>query len=207
MMKMAKKSFMFCLVVLFFCIFIFASRAQEVSLSEQEMPFYVYYDTGLSRNHFYPSGWMGDWGEVKFNDDYRADYYSGQSCIRITYFAKGFHGAGWVGIYWQNPLKNWGTVEGGYNLNKAKKLSFYARGEQGGEVISEFKVGGITGDYPDSGSASIGPVVLTNQWQQYMIDLSNTNLSYVSGGFCWSTSKDANSGRPITFYLDDIKYE
>ncbi|MFH1692512.1 MAG: hypothetical protein ABIC68_08135 [Candidatus Omnitrophota bacterium] len=206
-MKTIERPFVLLLAVLFSCLFISASGAQETVLQEQDMPFYVYYDTGSSRNHFYPSGWMGDWGEIKFNDDCRTGFHGGHSCIRVTYFAKGFNGAGWVGIYWQDPLKNWGTVEGGYNLGKARRLSFYARGERGGEVISEFKVGGITGDYPDSGTASIGPVVLTDQWQQYTIDLSDTELSHISGGFCWSTSRDANSGQPITFFLDDIRYE
>jgi len=39
-----------------------------------------------------------------------------------------------------------------------KKLSFWARGDKGGEKIAEFKVGGITGEHGDSDSASIGPV-------------------------------------------------
>lgn len=203
-----RRIYIFFTIVLFFSCLSFAVSAQENSCSPQDMPFYVYRDTGSSDNHFYPSGWMGDWGEVKYNDDSRTGVYDGQSCIRITYFAKGFHGAGWAGMYWQNPLKNWGTVAGGgFNLTKAKKLIFYARGEYGGEVISEFKIGGISGNYPDSGTASIGPIVLTDQWQEYAIDLSLMDLSYISGGFCWSTSKDANAGRPITFYLDGIKYE
>ncbi len=206
-MKMRVGIFAFLAVSLFFHFFTSMSKASEVVSQEEPMPFYVYHDTGSSYNHFYPSGWMGDWGEIKFNDDCREGYYSGQSCIRVTYFGKGFHGAGWVGIYWQNPLKNWGTVFGGYNLGKAKRLSFYAKGEKGGEVISEFKAGGITGDYPDSGIASIGPVILTDQWQQYSIDLTDTNLSSISGGFCWSISRDVNSGQPVTFYLDEIRYE
>lgn len=206
-MKAAKMFFVFFLLGLFSCLLISSVLARDVSSQEENMPFYVYYDTGSSYNHFYPSGWMGDWGEIKFNDDYRRDPRSGGSCIRVTYFGKGFHGAGWAGIYWQNPLKNWGTVFGGYNLSKAKRLSFYAKGEKGGEVISEFKVGGITGDYSDSGVVSIGPVVLTDQWKQYIIDLTDADLSYISGGFCWSTSKNVNSDRPITFYLDEIRYE
>ena len=48
---------------------------------------------------------------------------------------------GWAGIYWQHPDKNWGD-EIGLNLVGAKKISFYAKGERGGEIV-EFISGGI----------------------------------------------------------------
>jgi hypothetical protein len=52
----------------------------------------------------------------------------------------------------------------------------------------------------------MGPVVLTKDWQQYEIDLSGKDISYISGGFCWSTNLDVNPDG-CTFYLDDIRYE
>ena len=67
-------------------------------------------------------------------------------------------------------------------------------------------MGGITGDFGDSDSAGIGPVVLTNDWQQYTIDLAGKDLSSISGGFCWATNLDVNPEGAL-FYLDEIKYE
>jgi len=83
-----------------------------------------------------------------------------------------------------------------------------ARGDKGGEVINEFKVGGISsGDYIDSDSNSIGPVTLTTDWQKFEIDLDGRDLTYVIGGFCWATNTDVNGGQDIVFYLDEMKYE
>jgi len=109
-------------------------------------------------------------------------------------------------MYWQNPANNWGDREGGYDLTGATKLTFWVRGENGGERIEEFKIGGITGLYPDSDIAGIGPVMLTQEWKQYEIDLRGKDLSYISGGFAWSTNLDVNLNG-VTFYLDDVRYE
>ena len=52
----------------------------------------------------------------------------------------------------------------------------------------------------------IGPVLLTSEWQQYSIDLRGKDLSYISGGFAWSTSVDVNPA-DVVFYMDEIKFE
>ena len=78
--------------------------------------------------------------------------------------------------------------------------------EAGGERIEEFKLGGISGDFPDTDIAGIGPVILTPEWKEYTIDLGGKDLSYINGGFCWSTNLDVNP-QGCTFYLDDIVYE
>ena len=67
-------------------------------------------------------------------------------------------------------------------------------------------MGGITGEYPDSDSAGIGPVVLTTEWQQFTIDLQGKDLSSIIGGFCWASNIDVNPDGMV-FYLDDIQYE
>ena len=168
--------------------------------------FKVYTDAKAPDNHYIPSGWMGDYGDIKFDDKYMQNPHSGTTSIRIEYNNKATQGARWAGIYWQNPPNNWGTRPGGYDLTGAKKLTFWARGDKGGERIEEFKIGGITGEYADSDVSGIGPVVLTQEWQQYTIDLEGKDLSSISGGFCWATNLDVNP-EGATFYLDDIKYE
>jgi hypothetical protein len=97
-------------------------------------------------------------------------------------------------------------VDKGYDLSKANKVTFWARGSKGGERIEEFKVGGIMGEFSDSDSSGIGPVILNKDWTQYTIDLKGKDMSYVIGGFCWATNIDVNPDG-ATFYLDEIKYE
>lgn len=173
---------------------------------EKKAEFRVYGDKYDVKNHFIPSGWMGDYGDISIDDGYSKDVHSGKSCLKITYTAKGTQGAGWVGLYWQNPANNWGNLKGGYDLTPYKKLTFWARGEKGGEVINEFKIGGITGTYADTDSTSMGPVTLTKEWQQYEIDLKDLDLSYISGGFEFSASSRDNPDGFVV-YFDDIKYE
>ena len=170
-----------------------------------DLPFYVYADGGSLDNHYIPSGYMGDSGDIRLNQDYRGSAYSGSSSIKVTYTAKVAQGARWAGVYWQNPANNWGTRDGGFDISGATKLTFWAKGEKGGERIEEFKMGGIMGEYFDSDSAGIGPVVLTTEWKEYTIDLRGKDLSYIIGGFCWATNADVNP-EGATFYLDEIKY-
>jgi len=173
---------------------------------QESMPFYVYADSRSVGNHYIPSGWMGDYGDIKYDGACKEDPYLGDACIKIIYNGKAAQGARWAGIYWQNPANNWGTIDKGFDLSKTTKLTFWARGEKGGERIEEFKVGGIMGEFSDSDSASIGPVILNKEWTQYTIDLKGKDMSYISGGFCWATNVDVNPDG-ATFYLDEIKYE
>jgi|YNPMSStandDraft_1061717.scaffolds.fasta_scaffold14914_2 hypothetical protein len=170
-----------------------------------QFPFYVYKDRISRENHYIPSGWMGDYGDIKLNENWKENPKDGMSCIKIEYSAKRAQGQGWAGIYWQNPANNWGTVKGGFDLRGATKLTFYARGEKGGEIC-EFKMGGIRGEYSDSDAATTGPVALTKGWKKYTIDLKGLDLSYISGGFCWViTANDNPDGAVI--YIDEIVYE
>ena len=118
--------------------------------------FKVYTDAKAPDNHYIPSGWMGDYGDLKYNDKFLEKPHSGTTSIQIAFSNKATQGARWSGIYWQNPPNNWGTRPGGFDLTGAKKLTFWARGDKGGERIEEFKMGGITGEYADSDSAGIG---------------------------------------------------
>jgi hypothetical protein len=172
----------------------------------QQMPFYIYSDRGTVNNHFIPSGWMGDYSDMKYDGASKENPYLGNTCIKISYCACAYQGARWAGIYWQNPSNNWGDIDAGYDLSKATKLTFWARGAEGGERIEEFKVGGIAGKYSDSDSASIGPVVLNKEWTQYTIDLKGKDMSYIIGGFCWTANIDGNP-KGFDIYLDEIKFE
>ena len=144
---------------------------------------------------------------LKLDDGWKDNCYEGISCIKNVFdVACSKNDQKWSGIYWLNPANNWGKQKGGFNLHGSQKLTFWAKGEKGGQRIEEFKVGGITGDFPDSDSAVIGPVILTNEWREYTIDLRGKDLTYLSGGFSWSTSVDVNPGSCV-FYIDNIKYQ
>ncbi|MDD5066524.1 MAG: hypothetical protein PHF84_05705 [bacterium] len=167
-------------------------------------PFYVYTDSFNRLNHYIPSGWMGDYGDIKYNDRWNQNPMSGKTCIQIKYTAERKQGAGWSGVYWQNPANNWGTSKGGYDLTGAKKLFFNARGEKGDELV-EFKVGGITGQYSDTAGGTTGPVELSKEWKMFEIDLTDMDMSFINGGFCVVFSGDANPDG-CTFYIDEIYY-
>lgn len=170
-------------------------------------PFWVYKDKGSRENHYIPSGFMPNGKCITFDDSWQGKCYEGSTCIKIVYdIACSQEDQKWAGIYWLNPANNWGKKKGGFNLTGATKLTFWAKGEKGGERIEEFTMGGIAEDYPDSDSAVIGPVILTPEWQQYSIDLRGKELSYISGGFAWSTSVKVNQ-QECVFYLDNIRYE
>ena len=57
---------------------------------------------------------------------------------------------------------------------------------------------------PDSAKGNLEKQKLTTEWKQYEIDLTGKDLSQIKTGFCWVLGA---KGEPITFYLDDIKYE
>ena len=200
---MGKKRF---LGLILFAAFVFSAMAISAQDIEYFEPFNVYTDKNARSNHFAPSGWMGDYSDIAFTDSWKESPHSGTACIKITYRPNMSQGARWAGMYWQNPPNNWGDRKGGFDLTGAKKLTFWARGEKGGERVEEVKMGGISGSYPDSDTTSIGPIILTKDWQQYTIDLEGRGLSYISGGFCWSTNLDVNPDG-ATFYFDDIRYE
>ena len=169
--------------------------------------FYVYNDYGSKYNHFSPSGWMGDTGDLRVDENSTKNPQSGTSCIQISYSARRSEGAGWAAIYWLHPSNNWGDKPGGYRLSAHKKLTFWARGSRGGETLT-FKAGGVkAASAPgDSDAVSMEPVALTKEWKQYTIDLSGRNMSYIIGGFCLAASADDNP-HGFTIYLDEIRYE
>lgn len=160
--------------------------------------------------HFIPSGWMGDgmFGRefVELNEAWRENPFSEPTAIRVEYRPGG---EGWAGIYWQNEPNNWGELPGeDFSANHFNQITFWAKGEHGGEVV-EFKAGGIEAlgrKHRDSFSANSGRIFLQTSWQQYSIDLHGMDLSSVIGGFAWIATGNLNPGG-LVFYLDDIKFE
>lgn len=141
---------------------------------------------------------------INMVEGWKINPHSSPVCIQVVY-KPGKNG--WAGVYWQNKPDNWGKKPG-ENLKTAgyQKLTFWARGEKGTEVV-EFKAGGIEGKtHKDSFEASTGKITLGAEWQQYIMDLKDKDLSMVIGGFAWVATESTNP-EGLTFYLDDILYE
>ncbi|MBF0253666.1 MAG: hypothetical protein HQL11_00855 [Candidatus Omnitrophica bacterium] len=168
--------------------------------------FRLYSDASSPDNHYAPSGWMGDYGDLKVDQAFPDRPHTGTTSIKVSYTGEGSQGARWAGIYWQEPANNWGNRPGGFDLTGATKLVFWARGENGDEHIAKFGMGGISGKFPDTTAAAIGPLVLKTEWTQYEVDLSGRDLSSIIGGFVFAANVDDNPNG-LTFYLDDIRYE
>lgn len=199
-------------IVLFFLLTFFAvsnpadaQQSQDTeNKTEQNEQLVIYNDNDSPDNHFYPTERIGDGQALEFDDNWQHNPQSGNSCIKVRYNATGSFG--WAGIYWVNPKGNWGDEKGGFDLRFAKKLTFWVRGEKGGEHIAVFRFGGLKGVYPDSDNHGIGPVVLTDKWQQLSIDVSQRNMRYISAGFSFALTK-AHNRKGCIFYIDNIKYE
>ena len=149
--------------------------------------------------HYIPSGWMGDgeFGKSYLSVLNKSMDMNGELVLatRIEYLPGP---KGWAGIYWQFPENNWGDLQG-RNLRGAKEISFWAKGEIGGEVV-EFKVGGIRGKYSDTLEKSTGKVALSSVWKKYTLNVASENLKNVAGGFAWvSASKPDKT--PLVIYL------
>ncbi|RKY30427.1 MAG: hypothetical protein DRP74_07055 [Candidatus Omnitrophota bacterium] len=193
-----------------FCSLGFRGICQEMECPKDV---YVYSDKNAPGNKYIASGWMGDTGDIRFNDQETTEVGEGTTAIKITYTAQKSHGNGWAGIYWQSAQNNWGMRNTGLDLTGFNKLVFKAKGKEGGEIITNAKAGGITtnsatGDpveFPDTVDAESEPIRLTNDWQEYYINLVDTDLSYVNGGFALIFNADQTGGEQ-TIYLDDIRY-
>ena len=190
-------------------------KEPPVSQTKVDEPFYVYLDAGSPKNHFVPSGYMGDLKNIHINEAFEENPHSGKTCIRIQvdkfrFFTNRLTGArGWAGVYWQEPPNNWGKDEfwkgKGFDLSEYKRVLFWGRADK--ECSIEFKVGGIDERYGDSLSFPRSKLVdLDNEWREFVIDLSGADLRNIIGGFCWVTNNLTNP-HGATFYLDDIRYE
>ncbi len=166
-----------------------------------KLPFLVYDEAARMHPAFVPTGYMGATAAIKLDEGCRTNPHSGTTCIQVQYSAKD----NWGGVVWQNPANDWGKKPGGMNLTGAKRLTFWARGEKGGETVS-FLCGLLGKDKPyyDTVQEKLDRVVLTKAWKLYTVDLGGKDLSRIKSGFAWTL---VAAGAPVTFYLDDIRYE
>lgn len=162
------------------------------------MPVYVYAEG--EETLWYPTGYMGNTGSISVDGKSTENPRTGSTCMKVSYMAKD----NWVGIQWQNPPNDWGDKPGGYNLSKAKTLSFYARGKYGEEKVSFYAGGMSKAKYGDTDKVEKKDIILTREWKKYYIPLEGSDFSHIKTGFGFVLG---GQGAPVIFYLDDIKYE
>lgn len=245
-LKMGDRIFLFLLLVLF----LISGETEEISLSlnkddidrhynwlitimdKYHQTFDVYTDLGSAGNHFPVRAKMWGYGPkeaVSMNECCKdqPQLPGSSTCIKCTFKSVGKN---WGGFYFMNgtlkgkdkePQPNWGDEpDAGYDLTGASKVTFFARGEKGGERV-EFFVGGIgwkvdwAGNsivpekpYPDSfPKISTGYITLSREWKKYTINIIDKNLTYVLSGFGWVTNANENKFKDITFYIDEIRWD
>jgi len=165
----------------------------------------VYKNAGSSLGHYIPSGYMGDARDIllKQTRDVKKTYKGEGTSLEIIYAPRGPEG--WSGLYWLEPANNWGGAPCGFNLKGAEKVTFWARGLTGDEVLTEVKIGGIKGKYPDSDTVSLKNVGLSKERQMYGIDLRGKKMSHIVGGFCIIFDKYNNPDGATVYIRDSIR--
>jgi hypothetical protein len=164
-----------------------------------KLPFYLYSDTTKSEPYI-PSGYMGNAGAIQMESGCTEKPFKGETCLKVVYGADD----NWGGVVWQSPANDWGDRPGGFNLTGANEVEFWARGKDGGEVVS-FSMGILKGKkYSDSEGAELKNLKLRKTWTKYRIPLDGRDVSCIKTGFSWSLS---GQGKPVTFYLDEICYK
>lgn len=194
-------------------------------MQESREKVYVYKDFGLTDNHFTQKAKMfGMDGSLvrDMDENWQTDPYEGTSCIRCEQITRTGDWGGWLFLNGYlpkgetTPKLNDGKSGGqGLNLTGADALSFYAKGEKGGETVEFFTCGfgydGTTGiqtvEYPDSTKKkTLGTATLTDEWQEYVISLSDADMSYIVCGFGYVLNDVMDGNADNVFYLDEIKF-
>ncbi len=193
------------------------TQSPAIVATKTKTKFYIYQDASSPENHYTPTGYMGDVGDIQMNEAFEDNPHSGKTSIQVVYQAQGNSPnkceysppCKWAGVYWQEPRGNWGTKKEwkgkGFDLSSYNRLVFWARAERNTKI--EFKVGGINKPYGDSltDPRSI-KANLTQGWQEFEIDLKGADLKHIIGGFVWATNQNDNPNG-VKFYLDDIRFE
>ncbi len=166
-------------------------------------PWYIYKNGDFPQNHGEWTNWMPkEAGKmIKLSLVDKGAPFSPPTAVRVDVT---FQDPGWCGIAVASAPDYWGETPGsGYDLSKAKKLVFYAKGEKGGESV-QIKMA-VTGDKKFGDSARMPTatpwLTLTKEWTRYELPLEykRSELKRVITPFVFVTSRDHNATPAITF--------
>ncbi len=152
-------------------------------------------------DHFEPTLW-GEAENVVLEANHTEEPRPGDAdgkCLRLVYEPGPKR---WAAVYWQ-PRRKAG-VRTGKAVSGASKITFWARGGKGGEII-EAKGAGTPAVALLKNSK---PMTLSGGWQHFEIELGDADLSEVEGAFGvrWRSLESENPDG-LTVFLDEIRYE
>ncbi|GHU64413.1 hypothetical protein AGMMS49983_10090 [Clostridia bacterium] len=193
----------------------------ENRLKEYADVLYVYKDFAYGANYYTQKAWMGDNSHFVPAMKEDAEGYQGVTGV-LCEIDLPTHA--WGGYLFVNgvlpagetlPQPDFGEHDAGLDLTGATALTFYAKGENGGERV-EFFMGGLgrnesgaaIAPYPDTDRVSLGYVTLSKEWERFEIPLDGADLTRIACGFGWVTNDRNNPGASsLHFSLDEIRYE
>lgn len=200
--------------------FVFMTQKATKNIQEQPKPgsgiirpkshkWYVYKDADSKENHGEWTNWLpensGDMLNLSLVSNKSRAY--GSTAVRVDVR---FQHPWWCGIAISSQENYWGEEPSdfAYDLSRARKLVFHARGEEGGEMI-RVKVA-IAGDKPH-GDSSVRPadtrwLRLSREWRRYELPLDGYDLKRVITPFAFVTDRVHNEAEAIRFYLDEIYF-
>jgi hypothetical protein len=174
--------------------------------------FRIYQDAAGKENHGSWSNWMPKGADktITLNLADRANPAEGETCVRMTF--KFTPPNNWCGVAVSCTDDYWGETpsDTAYDLRRAGKLVFWARGDKGRESI-QVKVA-IAGAQPYGDSARIPAATpwleLEKTWKRYELPLDRRriNLTRVVIPVCVIGTRDHNQTDEITFWLDNIYF-
>ncbi|MDR2487559.1 MAG: hypothetical protein LBD12_06280 [Clostridiales Family XIII bacterium] len=174
-----------------------AAAYLEGQLKAMDKRLYVFKDSGEGFNNFVEKVWVGSNNRNIPAMTEQAAGQSGTSGIRAEI---DFRRHAWGGYLFANDT----SAKAGMNLSGAAKLSFYARGEKGGEQVAFYMQGlNAAGKVWQK---HFGSLKLTKKWKRYSISLKGLDLRRVTGGFGWTADIFGNGSKKIRFYIDNIQY-
>ena len=160
---------------------------------------------------FSRSGWMGDaenpTGPLKY-ELCRSSPSSEPTCDKWIYGPPTPGEMGWIAVAYQGPKpNNWGNFRGADLHGKGyTRLTFMARGEQGGERVVVTS-GGHTpagAQFPASYEATLGMITLERTWKAFDLEFpSDTDLSNICSIFSFSINRSM-APEGCVIYFDDI---
>ncbi|WP_040559509.1 glycoside hydrolase family 2 TIM barrel-domain containing protein [Kordia algicida OT-1] len=162
------------------------------------LPFYVYKDG--DELPYLPTGYMGNYKALSVDVKNTEEVYAGEHAIKIAYKER----SGWYGIAFVDPKNDWGNTLGGYEIEGAKKFSFWAKADSN-SVYATIGFGLIDKDkpFPDTAKKS-KEIKLTDRWKKYTIKVKRLDLSCIRSGFVLFSS---SSGFYQSIYIDEVVFE
>lgn len=178
--------------------------------ADPENRWYIYSEAEAPSNHGYWTNYMPENGRdmLRLNLADTTNPFHGRTAIRMDVRLQS---PGWCGVTVTSADNYWGSQPNAqaFQLKKARRLVFHARGLRGGEAI-QVKFA-IAGDQPYGDSVKI-PVAsqwltLSQTWQRFEIDLRSVETTRVVTPFAVLINNAHNTDPNLTIFFDEIFIE